>query len=79
MGVGVIAGIGRVPFLCLIGVLARWMIPAPHGCAGFHLRGSTGPILFHEQHSLVSIAVEWLFRASAHWAIGYRRGHPLAM
>jgi hypothetical protein len=65
MGVGMIVGIGYVPFLCLIRVMARRVIPAPRVVEGFNLRGSTGPILFREQHIVVSIAVEWLFRAPA--------------
>jgi hypothetical protein len=60
-----IVGIGYVPFLYLIRVMARRVIPALRVFEGFNLRGSTGPTLFREQHSVVSIAVEWLFRASA--------------
>ena len=65
-----IAGIGYVPFPCLIRVMARRVIPAPRVFEGFNLRGSTGPILFREQHSVISIAVEWLFRASANRCCG---------
>jgi hypothetical protein len=78
MGVGVIAGIGYLPFLCLIRVMARRVIPAPRVFEGFNLRGSTGPILFREQHIVVSIAVEWLFRASVNRYCGASAGHLVA-
>jgi hypothetical protein len=65
-----IVGIGYGPFLCLIRVMARRVIPAPRVFEGSNLRGSTGPIPFRKQHMVVWIAVEWPFRASANRRCG---------